>query len=270
MSRMERAFLTRAPTQAELALLKKFLATYRDGTGGNRERDGSSRADSRQIERCFAELLHGRTTESKAFYDFVLESNESGGIVVRGASIKSKQLPKLRDYAKQKTTMRAYLELSNSSAKDWALCKDYGLTEADFEAHKHPDGFGQVILTRQEQERQASELSYIAGQPNKSFLSKDCVFISVLYSPEQKGERSWLVSAFSVLLPKPAAWAFAGKALVGKDQDGANLYEWYALSGSQFKYYPKLSSRLSGTELFEVPKPTVETLRAKASRLFGD
>lgn len=88
---MERAFLTRPPTAGELALLQKFLATYRDGTGGNRESDGSSRADSRQIERCFAELLHGRTTESKAFYDFVVESNESGGIAVRGASIKSKR-----------------------------------------------------------------------------------------------------------------------------------------------------------------------------------
>lgn len=270
MSRMERAFLTRPPTAGELALLKKFLATYRDGTGGNRERDGSSRADSRQIERCFAELLHGRTTESKSFYDFVVESNESGGIAVRGASIKSKQAAKLRDYAKQKATMRAYLELSNSSAKDWALCKDGGLTEADFATHKYPDRFGHVILTRQQQERQASELAYIAGRPNKAFVSKDCVFISVLYTPQARGERSWLVSTFPVQLPKPVMWVFAGKALIGKDADGANLYEWYALSGSQFKYYPKLSSRLNGTELFEVPKPTVETLRAKASRLFGD
>jgi hypothetical protein len=166
--------------------------------------------------------------------------------------------------------MRSYLELSNSSAKDWALCKEYGLTEADFEAHKYPEKFGKVILARQRQERKASELAYIAGQSNKNFVSKDCVFISVLYSPAVKGERSWLVSTFPVQLPNPASWVFAGKALVGKDFDGENLYEWYALSGSQFKYYPKLSSRLNGTKLFEVPKPTVETLRAKASRLFGD
>jgi hypothetical protein len=267
---MERAFLTRAPTAAELTLLMKFLATYRDGTGGNRESDGSSRADSRQIERCFAELLHGRTTESKAFYDFVVESNESGGIAVRGASIKSKEVAKLRDYAKQKGSLRSYLELSNSNAKNLALCKDYGLTVADFEAHKHPEKFGEVILMRQQQERQASEQAYIAGQPNKTFVLKDCVFISVLYSPEFKGERSWLVSTFPVQLPKPATWVFASKALVGKDAEGVKLYEWYAGSGSQFKYYPKLSSRLNGTGLFEVPKPTVETLRAKASRLFGD
>jgi hypothetical protein len=266
---MERAFLTRAPTAGELTLLSKYLATYREGTGGNRESDGSSRADSRQIERCFAELLHGRTTESKSFYDFVVEFNEGGGIAVRGASIKSKQVAKLRDYTEQNATMRSYLEISNSYAKDWSLCKDYGLTVADFEADKHPEKFGEVILARQHQERQASEKTYIAGQPNKSFVSKDCVFISVLYSPMAKGERSWLVSTFPVPLPKPAEWVFAGKALVGRDADGAKLYEWYALAGSQFKYYPKLSSRLNGTGLFKLPKPTVETLRAKATRLFG-
>jgi hypothetical protein len=270
MSRMERAFLTRAPTAGELALLKKYLATYRDGTGGNREADGSSRADYRQIERCFAELLHGRTTESKAFYDFVVESNESGGIAVRGASIKSKEIAQLREYTKQKATIRSYLELSNSNAKNWALCKDYGLTAADFEARKHSEKFGEVILLRQLQERQASERAYIAGQPSKSFVSKDCVFISVLYSPAAKGERSWLVSTFPVQLPKPAVWVFAGEALVGRDADGGKLYEWYARSGSQFKYYPKLSTRLNGTGLFELPKPTVETLRAKAARLFSD
>jgi hypothetical protein len=267
---MERAFLTRQPTGAELTLLKKFLATYRDGTGGNRESDGSSRADSRQIERCFAELLHGRTTESKMFYDFVVESNESGGIAVRGASIKSKQLTKLRDYNNDKGALRSHLELSNSNAKDWALCKSRGLTEADFENHKHPDQFGEIILARQDQERQICEQTYVAGHSSKSFVLKDCVFISVLYSPPVKGERSWLISTFPVQLPKPATWTFSGKALVGKDAGGATLYEWYALSGSQFKYYPKLSSRLNGTGLFEVPKPTVETLRAKAARLFGD
>jgi hypothetical protein len=225
MPRMERAFLTRPPTDGELTLLKKFLATYRDGTGGNRESDGSSRADSRQVERCFAELLHGRTTESKTFYDFVVESNESGGVAVRGASIKSKQLTKLRDYVSTKATLRSHLELSNSSAKDWALCKGRGLSEADFQAHEHPNTFGEAILARQEQERNASEQAYVAGHPNKSFVVKDCVFISVLYSPPVKGERSWLVSTFPVQLPKPAAWAFSGKALVGKDSEGQTLYE---------------------------------------------
>jgi hypothetical protein len=269
---LQRAFLTRQPTTAELSLLKKFLATYRDGTGGNREEDGSSRADSRQIERCFAELLYGRTTENKSFYDFVVEFNQDGGIAVRGASIKSKEIKKLRIYPQEIATMRAHLEISNSNAKDWALCHEHGLSENDFREHRRAADFGEVILLRQQIDRKASEYSYLAQQAgaNKWFVSNECIFISVLYSPIHNGERSFLVSSFSVLLPPPSQWVFSGRALVGKDADGGTLYEWYALSGSQFKYYPKLASRLNGTNLFTIPRPTVEPLRAKAARLFGD
>ena len=168
--------------------------------------------------------------------------------------------------------MRAHLELSNSSAKDWDLCREYDLSEDDFRGHKKAKEFGKVILLRQTSERQISEQKYLqaSGSTTKFFIPQDCVYISVLYSPPINKERSWLVSSFPVLLPKPAEWCFLGSRLIGKDSDGGTLYEWYALSGSQFKYYPKLSSRLHGTGLFKVPSPAPEPLRAKVSRLFGD
>ncbi len=267
---MHRAFLTGSPRPAELTLLRKFLGTYRDGTGGNREADGSTRADSRQIERCFAELLHGRTTENKAFYDFVVEFNEGGGIAVRGASLKSKELAELRDYPQQRSTMRAHLELSNANARDWALCAEHGLSEDDFRNHRKAEQFGSVILLRQQLERQQSEARYLQRRnvANIRFVTNECVYISIMYSPENNGERLWLVSSFSTNLPQPSSWVFNSRALVGLDTDGERLYEWYALSGSQFKYYPKVSARLYGTELFDIPKPSVETLRAKSERLF--
>lgn len=267
---MERAFFTRNPSPAELTVLAKYLGTYRDGTGGYREDDGSSRADPRQIERCFAELLHGRTTESKMFYDFLIEFNESGGIAVRGASVKSKQLKQLKDY--KKLGLRAHLEISNSSAKDWKLCRERSLTEDDFLEKRNPAEFGKVILDRQIQERELSEKNYKDENISKNnlfFVAKESIFISVLYSPEIKGERSWLVATFNINLPEPKEWKFLGKRLVGLDENNECIYEWYALSGSQFKYYPKISSRMYGTELFTLPRPTVETLQAKSSRLFG-
>lgn len=271
---MERAFVTRAPTANELTLLSKFFGTFRDGSGNNRESDGSTRADSRQIERCFAELLHGRTTENKSFYDFVIESNESGSIAVRGASIKSKEIKRLRDFKEKakRNSLRAHLEISNSSAKDWRLCTDSGLSHDDFRTGKRAEEFGEVILRRQVIEREASEQAYIAANntAQRVFVPKDCVFISVLYSPAEKGERSWLVSSFSVNLPTPKEWISRGSCVVGLDDDGDPLYEWYALSGSQFKYYPKISSRLHGTpSLFQLPKPAMEDLRAKADKLFS-
>lgn len=267
---MQRAFLTRAPTANELTLLRKYLATYRDGTGGQREADGSSRADPRQIERCFAELLHGTTTENKFFYDFVIETNESGGIAVRGASIKSKEISKLLEYPRKPDSMRAHLEISNSAAKDWGLCAEHGLTEEDFRNHRRAADFGSVILQRQNYERLQAERSYTENS-GKFFVHQDCVFISVLYSkPDRHNERHWMVSAFNVLLKPPKSWEFSGKALIGKDEDGEKLYEWYALSGSQFKYYPKIATRLNGSDLFTLPKPAIESLRMKAGKLFGE
>lgn len=108
------------------------------------------------------------------------------------------------------------------------------------------------------------------GDGEKWFEEKECIFIAVLYSPTEKNERVYLISAFSILLPTPAIWNFEKSRLVGLDENGALLYEWYALSGSQFKYYPKITDRLNGTDLFGLPRPTCENLRAKASRLFGD
>lgn len=272
---MKRPFLNREPSPSELELLKKFLASYRDGSGNNREVDGSTRADSRQIERCFAELLHGRTTENKAFYDFVVESNESGAIAVRGASIKSKEIKKLADFGGSKrsdVSLRAHLEISNSSAKDWRLCNERGLTTKDWQEKKHPDLFGSAILNRQKLEREVSEKNYIDqnSDSSRSFVQKDCVFISVLYSPMEARDRLWMVSIFPVALPPPSSWVFKGSSIAGTDEHGETIYEWYALSGSQFKYYPRISDRILGTDLFTLPKPAIETLRAKASRLFGD
>lgn len=271
---MSRAFLTRNATGSELTLLKKFLGSYRDGSGNLREEDGSTRAEFRQIERCFAELLHGKTTENKAFYDFVVQSNEGGGIAVRGASIKTKELPKLLNYPTQQAAMRSHMELSNSSAKDWVLCAERGLTEDMFRAGQGAADFGQAILDRQRIERQASEGAYLNSiqGTNKSFVEQDCVYISLLYSPMTDGERTYQVSSFHAALPPPANWSLEGRRLVGKDENNEVVYEWYGLSGAQFKYYPKIADRLHGTELFTLAdyRPAIESLRAKVSRMFGD
>lgn len=271
---MSRAFLTRNPNDAELTLLKKFLASYREGSGNLREPDGSSRGDYRQIERCFAELLHGQTTENKAFYDFVVQSNEGGGIAVRGASVKSKEHDTLHAYTPENQTIKSHLELSNSAAKDWALCHQLDLTENVFREQQRADDFGRAVLSRQATERRLSQTSYLASLPgaNKSFVEEDCVYISLLYSPMVNGERSYLVSSFHAVLPEPDSWTFRGKRLVGLDPHGDTLYEWYALSGGQFKYYPKIRDRLLGTNLFNLAdyRPALEPLRQKVARMFGE
>jgi hypothetical protein len=274
---MSQPFLNADPTPDQMRALVKYLSTYRDGSGNLRENDPdrSTRADSRQIERCFAELFGVRPPESKSYYDFAVEINKGGGVVISAASVKSKEAPNLRDFRDptKRKRLRAYLEIANANAKDWTLCRDMGLTEDDFRTHKHPTEFGSAILLRQFNERAAAEAKIQRQRKHATARAVDpkaSVFLSVMYSPRDKDhQREYLVSSYPIILPAPERWEFRGKALVGIDECDEMLYEWYALSGSQFKYYPLIAKRTYGSKLFQLLKPAQESLHQKAVRMFG-
>ena len=274
---MPQPFLGADPTPDQLRALVKYLSTYRDGSGNIREDDPerSTRADSRQIERCLAELFGVKPPESKSYYDFAVEINKGGGVVISAASVKSKELEKLRDFRnpKKRKSLRAYLEIANASAKDWTLCREMGLTEDDFRTHKHASKFGEAILKRQSVERALAEAKISQQRKHSAHRVVDAaasVFLSVMYSPMDKEyQRDYLVSSYPIVLPKPVRWEFRSKALVGLDKHGGVLYEWYALSGSQFKYYPLISERTYGSDLFQLLKPAQESLHQRAVRMFG-
>jgi hypothetical protein len=257
--------------------LIKYLSAFRDGSGNIREDDPerTTRADSRQIERCLAELYSVKPPESKSYYDFAVEINKGGGVVISAASVKSKELEALRSYRDPITrrSLRAYLEISNASAKDWKLCRELGLSEDDFREHRHADDFGGAILRRQADERAVAEQKIQKQRKNAAQRVVDAdasVFVSVMYSPMNKQyQRDYLISSYPIVLPQPVRWGFRGKALVGYDEGDGVLYEWYALSGSQFKYYPLVTSRKYGSDLFQLLKPAQESLHQKAVRMFG-
>lgn len=281
------AFFNKKPTPAETNLLGKFLGTFRDGSGNYPEKDGTTRADYKQIEVCFAELLGGNAFANKKYYDFCVSENDAGGIAVRGASVKSKERPEIADYPNNDPTVTSYLEISNSSATDWKLCTDRGLTESDWnqttkvstaKRNALAKKFGKLILDRQIIQRKKHGDEYLKNNHAKQFLHDNSIFISLLYTKPigKANERKYLIASYPIHLPEPHRWAFrkpkSGKnenaTLVGYDEDDNVLYEWYALSGSQFKYYPKLSDALFITPLFTLPKPAPITLRQKAQLLF--
>jgi hypothetical protein len=274
---MTQPFLSANPTDDELRALIKYLSTFRDGSGNIREDDPekSTRADSRQIERCFAELFGVKPPESKSYYDFAVEINKGGGVVVSAASVKSKEVEKLREFRDRRArkNLRAYLEIANASAKDWKLCREIGLSEDDFRNHKHAGKFGEAILERQSNERAIAEAKIKKQRKHAAHRAVDAnasVFLSVLYSPMDKDhQREYLVSSYPIVLPSPAIWEFRSKALVGLDKHGGVVYEWYALSGSQFKYYPLINDRKYGSSLFQLLKPAQESLHQRAVRMFG-
>ena len=281
------AFFNKKPTDAEVNLLAKFLGTFRDGSGNYPEDDGTTRADYKQIEVCFAELLGGRAFGNKKYYDFCVSENDSGGITVRGASIKSKELTDIAFFPRSKPELRSHMEISNSSAADWKLCAERGLTQSDWNGDKNTTAkerdffapkFGQLILDRQSIQRQKHEDEYIKHGHAKKFSHDHSIFISLLYTPPvgRKKERQYLVASYPIYLPKPQLWEFRppksskskNATLVGYDEEGGVLYEWYALSGSQFKYYPKLRHASYVTPVFDLPKPAPITLQQKARVLF--
>ncbi len=274
---MTQPFLNSDPTVDQLRALVKYLSTFRDGSGNIREDDPekSTRADSRQIERCLAELFGVKPPESKSYYDFAIEINKGGGVVISAASVKSKEIDKLRDFRDPKTRkkLRAYLEIANANAKDWRLCREMGLTEDHFRGHEHASKFGTAILQRQSDERAVAEAKIQQQRKHAAHRVVDAnssVFLSVMYSPMDKHyQRDYLVSSYPIILPSPVRWEFRGKALVGFDKHDGVLYEWYAQSGSQFKYYPLITDRKYGSNLFQLLKPAQESLHQKTVRMFG-
>jgi hypothetical protein len=274
---MTQPFLSSNPTADQLRALVKYLSTFRDGSGNIREDDPekSTRADSRQIERCLGELFGVRPPESKSYYDFAVEINKGGGVVISAASVKSKEIDSLRDFrdSKARKKLRAYLEIANANAKDWKLCREMGLTEDHFREHKHASRFGAAILQRQSDERAVAEAKIQQQRKHAAHRVVDAnasVFLSVMYSRMDKHyQREYLVSSYPIVLPSPVRWEFRGKALVGFDKHDGVLYEWYALSGSQFKYYPLVIDRKYGSDLFQLLKPAQESLHQKAVRMFG-
>ena len=213
--------------------------------------------------------------ESKSYYDFAVEINKDGGVVVSAASVKSKEADNIRNFrdSKKRKTIRAYLEIANASAKDWKLCREMGLGEDYFREHKYASKFGAAIMQRQFDERAAAESKIQKQRKNAAIRVVDTsasVFLSVMYSPMDKDcQRDYLVSSYPIILPQPERWEFRSKALVGFDKHDGVLYEWYALSGSQFKYYPLISDRKHGSNLFQLLKPAQESLHQKSVRMFG-
>lgn len=282
------ALFNKTPTDAEVKLLAKYLGTFRDGSGNYPEEDGTTRADYKQIEVSFAELLGGKAFGNKKYYDFCVSENDSGGITVRGASIKSKEIQDIEGYPKKVPDLRSHMEISNSSAADWKLCAERGLTKQDWIGNKDSSAkerkdfatkFGELILDRQSIQRKKHEEEYIKGGHAKKFSHEHSIFISLLYTPPlgKRSERKYLVASFPIFLPKPDRWEFRApkskksenSTLVGYDKNNDVLYEWFALSGSQFKYYPKLKDAIYCTNVFELPKPATTTLQQKALNLFG-
>lgn len=266
------AFIDRPPTEEEVTHFCHMLSTFRDGSGNEKEPDGTTRAGWRQIERCVAELVGAQGGEDKSIFD-VIGIDETNPKLVYGFSVKSKQLDP-RGFEGLAKDGRVYMEIANSPAKFWAeLQQKHGVTEQDFRNKKDPQRTGDTIINLVETwHKEGKAIFEINFKGIKLDLTGSC-YLCVSYSKESKSDdRKYQVHVFDLAYPKAIVWEYKSAAcLSGYDpaNKGEVLLDWYGLSGGQLKYYPKAKTARFATKPFKLERPTMlSSLKERARVMF--
>ncbi len=123
--------VTRKPSKKEAQILILAMSTYCDGTGQEKEKDGSTRPGWRDFERIFAETLGGIAPENKDVFDVAVPVTKNSKNFL-GVSLKSKHLSRSSAINDLEQDGRVHMEMANSPAKFWTALFDKGIREADF------------------------------------------------------------------------------------------------------------------------------------------
>jgi len=251
---MSVAFIDRNPTAPEVERLRLILSTYQDGTGQltHVRFPGITLPGWRDFERSIALAFGGQAMESKYIFD-VLLSDPAKPHIKYGLSCKMRgELDRIsRDG-------RVTIELSNSAGKFWSRLKTKGLDETNYQNHPLEVGVALIEEVEDWHIRAGIASGGVADLSKSSYL---------VLSWNLKG---WYqLHQFPLLLPDPRTLTWhcplnrslseTSKRIVGRDEQGI-LFEWYALSGGQLKYYPLASTAIWRSELFQLePLPaTIE------------
>lgn len=267
------SFSTRNPSYKEVELLRHMLATFRDGSGNQRDKDLFTYADWRQVERCFAELLNGDSGEDKSIFDVIALDDEDDSTAY-GYSIKSKALSKT-DFGKLGSGGRVYMEIANSPAKFWAeITELHGLTEANFRRNESPKEIGDTVLKTVMRWHEEGKEFFDSNNESGAILNleKSCYLCITSSNEKSVNNRKFQVHSFPLIYPDGIVWKYkSGSCLCGYDPDEPTkvLVDWYGVSGGQLKYYPKATSATFCTEVFTIPTaPKTMSIYEKAIEYF--
>lgn len=267
-------YATRNASDDELQLFRRMLSTFRDGSGNEREPDGTTRAGWRQIERCVAELLASTGGENKGIFD-VSSIDPDDTTKAYGFSVKSKQLDK-RSFTALETTGRVYMEIANSPAKFWAeLTAAHNVTEQDFRNMQYAQEIGNTIIEVVEKWHRAGKAAFEAQNKGVTLHLAQSCYLCLSYSKEDISDnRLYQVHVFPLEYPKNIVWKYkSGSCLSGYDPDAPDevLLDWYGVSGGQLKYYPRASTARFKSLPFSLLKPnSLATLRDRAQEMFSN
>lgn len=250
-----------------------MLSTYRDGSGTERDAGGLTRPNWRQMERVFAELFTGEPPpENKAIFDVTAPSLKSKKISY-GLSIKSKQLSK-RNFDRLGDDARTYMEIANSPAKMFdALERKHKMTIEHFRAGKDPNVVGNCVLETVNDWHREGKSHFERRRPGHTLDLENSIYLCLSYREwEDDRPRLYQLHSFSLLFPEGIEWEYRGKALKGYDPQAPNevLFDWYAQSGGQLKYYPRAASARFSSPVFTLEDAKNIDLFDKAASYWPD
>jgi len=233
-------FVERVPTAKEIERFRLILSTYQDGTGMLKAKDDTL-PGWRDFERSVAAAFGGIALETKGVYDVVL--TDSGTAAQYGLSCKMRSTLKEVD-----RKGRVTIELSNASGEFWDSIKNAGLTQEDYHEQASTAGAILIAVVEKWHENVGVESGGFIDNSKSSYLSLQW----------NRNIGDYQLFHYPIDLPdaKTLQWEVLGRRLVGYDHYGV-LFEWYGLSGGQFKYYPLADTALWQSERFRLePLPT--------------
>jgi hypothetical protein len=265
--------VTVAPTQKDTTMLMLAMSTYCDGTGQEREKDGSTRPGWRDYERVFTEVLKGFGPENKDVFDVVVATHNADSDAY-GISLKSKHLSRKSAIGDLEANGRVHMEMANSPAKFWAALFNKGVREDDFTNMRQADLVGATVLEVVQDWHTEAKVKYEQENPGHNLRLDKSVYITVSYSSPIPGTgRQYQVHSFPLDFPSTVRWEYiSNRCLRGYDTryDGEVAFDWYGLSGGQLKYYPRAADSLFKTEQFTLLKPKNVLILEKAETYWPD
>ncbi len=267
---MSVAFITRQPTEDEVQQFRLGISSFCDGAGMLKQKDGSTLPGWRDFERVTASIFDGKASERKDVFD-VIVSSSTFPKVDYGFSVKSRELSRSTALDDLSDDGRVYIELTNSPAKLWAPLYEKGLNENDFRALTDADVIGETILNTVRSWHVEASHAHSIMNPGRILDLEHSVYLVVSYCrPRHHHRRQYQLHSFPLTFPAGIEWSYrSAKCLKGTDPErpGETLFDWYALSGGQLKYYPRANTALYSSEVFALADlPRQISVAEKAAR----
>lgn len=236
-------------TPDELERMRLLLSVFRDGSGQFLSKLKTYMPDFLAFERATAIVCGGETTENKGIFDVLVPGGDGQAPVGISCKMATAQ-PQDRSW---------FMELSNSAKK---FHDAFG--KAGIEWMREPARAGEVLVSLVESWHHAVEATVDVSKSKYLILAHDTawkkfqiVCLDLNLRRADVADIEWAVEGRDRNRPS----SVAGYVYLGDRRH--RLWQFYANSGGQLKYYPPIFWAEWVTDLFELETPPVTTLREK-------